>query len=97
MARKLLPADQADPGNRKYIQDIFERDEEIAEFVIIVTSEYQKNRYRQAFERKNAEVLIRTKDRKIKIREDHPRWSPRDFFGDSVMILTLDEALGTGI
>jgi hypothetical protein len=97
MARKLLPAAQADPDNRKYIQDIFERDEEIAEFVIVVTSEYQKNRYRQAFERKNAEVLVRSKDRKIKVREDIPRWSPRDFFGDSVKVLTLEEALGTGI
>jgi hypothetical protein len=97
MARKLLPTAQADPDNRKYIQDIFERDEEISAFVIIVTSEYQKKRYEQAFLRKNAEVLIRTKDRKIKVREDIPRWSPRDFFGDSVKVLTLEEALGTGI
>jgi hypothetical protein len=95
MMRKLLPSDQANTSSRKYIQDERERDPEIDEFVIIVTSEYQQKRYRQAFERKTAEVLVRTKDRKIKIREDIPRWYPRDFFGDSVCVLTLEEAIGT--
>jgi len=94
MSRKLLPSDQADPGNRAYIQDVFARDTEIAEFVIIVTSEYQQKRYRHAFSRKNAEVLVRTRDRKIKIRDDIPKWSPLDFFGDSVRILTLNQSLG---
>jgi hypothetical protein len=97
MMRKLLPSDQADPSSRKYIQDALERDPEIAEFVIVVASEYQKKRYKQAFSRKTAEALIRTKDRKIKVRDDIQRWSPRDFFGDSVKVMTLEEALGTGI
>jgi hypothetical protein len=97
MVRKLLPSDQSNPSSRKYIQDAFERDPEIAEFVIVVNSEYQKNRYLKAFERKTADFLVRTKDRKIKVRDDIQRWSPRDFFGNSVKILTLNEALGTGI
>jgi hypothetical protein len=97
MMRKLLPAEQADPNSRSYIREYQERAPEIAEFVIIVTSEYQQKRYKQAFERKTAEVLTRTKDRKIKVRADIPRWYPRDFFGNSVKILTLEEALGTGI
>jgi hypothetical protein len=95
MVRKLLPSDQADQNSRSYIQDEHERAPEIDEFVIIVTSEYQKKRYEQAFSRKTAEVLVRSKDRKIKAREEIPRWSPRDFFGDSVRILTLEEAITT--
>jgi hypothetical protein len=97
MMRKLLPADQADPNSKSYIREYQERAPEISEFVIVVTSQYQQKRYRQAFERKTADVLTRTKDRKIKIREDIHRWSPRDFFGNSVKIMTLEEALGTGV
>jgi hypothetical protein len=95
MVRKLLHSDQSNPSNRKYIQDERERDPEIDEFVIIVTSQYQQKRYQQAFSRKTAEVLERSKDRKIKVRADIHRWSPRDFFGNTVKILTLEEALGT--
>jgi hypothetical protein len=95
MVRKLLPRDQSNPSNRKYIQDERDRDPEIDEFVIIVTSQYQQKRYQQAFSRKTAEVLERSKDRKIKVRADIHRWSPRDFFGNTVKILTLEEALGT--
>jgi hypothetical protein len=97
MMRKLLPSEQADPNSKSYIREYQERAPEIDKFVIIVTSEYQKKRYEQAFSRKTADVLTRTKDRKIKIREDIPRWSPRDFFGNSVKILTLEEAIGTGV
>jgi hypothetical protein len=97
MVRKLLPSDQADQNSRSYIQDEHERAPEISQYVVVVTSEYQKKRYKQAFERKTADVLVRTKDRKIKAREEIPRWSPRDFFGNSVRVLTLEEALGTGI
>jgi hypothetical protein len=98
MMRKLLPSDQANPNSKSYIREYQERAPEIDKFVIIVTSEYQKKRYMQAFSRKTADVLTRTKDRKIKIREDIHRWSPRDFFGNTVKILTLEEALGgTGV
>jgi hypothetical protein len=95
MMRKLLPSEQADRNSRKYIQDEHERAPEIAEFVIIVASEYQQKRYKQAFSRKTAEALVRSKDRKIKVREDIQRWSPRDFFGDAVRVLTLEEAITT--
>jgi hypothetical protein len=95
MMRKLLPSEQADQNSRSYIKEHSERAPEISKYVVVVTSEYQKKRYKQAFERKTADVLIRTKDRKIKVREDIHRWSPRDFFGDSVRVLTLEEALGT--
>jgi hypothetical protein len=97
MMRKLLPSEQADPNRKSYIREYQERAPEIAQYVVVVTSEYQKKRYQQAFSRKTAEVLERSKDRKIKVREDIHRWSPRDFFGNSVKILTLEEALGTGV
>jgi hypothetical protein len=95
MMRKLLPSEQADPNSKSYIREYQERAPKIDEFVIVVTSQYQQKRYEQAFSRKTAEVLTRTTDRKIKVREDIPRWYPRDFFGDSVRVLTLEEALGT--
>jgi hypothetical protein len=95
MIRKLLPSEQADPNSKSYIREYQERAPKIDEFVIVVTSQYQQKRYEQAFSRKTAEVLTRTTDRKIKVREDIPRWYPRDFFGDSVRVLTLEEALGT--